>query len=350
MAVGQGALFAGQSYLSVGRETTLGTGVTASAGLNFISASMKTVQEGKILEQIERSRTMSQRILMGKKVEGDVEYYFRPDDNASTFILQNAMGGTITSATATSETAGGLAFTHTFNLGAMDQGGYTSLTLGMRKGPSSGGKVFQYNGCRVNEITFAAEIDDALKTTASIIGIDSTVGSTDLESTLTISAADVLNFSSGRLSVETSFASLTTTSFWHVQSFELKVMNNLKADNEARRIGSDVLAVLPVGVQAFELKLGIRFDTTTAFDAMRAATKLSFEGEFTGPTLTGSSIKSGIKFQLPEIYVNNAGDPEIGGPDEILQSEVTFHVLRDDSSVSGYALRALVTNLKANYT
>lgn len=349
MAVGQGALFAGQSYLSVGRETTLGTGVTASAGLDFISANITTVQEGKVLEQVERKRQYSKRILMGKKIEGEIEYYFRPDDNASTFILQNAMGGTITSATATSETAGGLAFTHTFELGAMDQS-YTSLTIGMRKGPSSGGKVFQYNGCRVNEITFAAELDDALKTTASIVGIDSTVGSTDLESTLTISSADVLSFVNGRLSVETSFSSLTSTSFWHVQSFELKIMNNLKTDNESRRIGSDVLTVLPIGVQTFELKLGIRFDTTTAYDAMLAATKLSGEFEFQGPTLTGSAIKSGIKFQLPEIYVNNAGDPEIGGPDEVLQSEVTFHVLRDDSSASGYALRALVTNLKSSYT
>lgn len=349
MAVGQGSLFAGQSYLSFGRETTLGTGVTASAGLDFLSASLATVQEGKILEQVERSRNYSKRILMGKKVEGDIEYYFRPDDNASTFILQNALGGTITSATATAETSGGLAFTHTFNLGAMDQS-YTSLTIGMRKGPSSGGKVFQYSGCRVNEITFTAELDDALKTSASIIGMDSTVGSTDLESTLTISAADVMSFVNGRLSVETSFASLTATSFWHVQSFELKVMNNLKADNESRRIGSDTLNVLPVGVQGFELKLGIRFDTTTAYAAMLAATKLSGEFEFQGPTLTGSAIRSGIKFQLPEIYVNTAGDPEIGGPDEVLQSEVTFHVLRDDSSASGYALRALVTNLKASYT
>src|SRR5689334_15883903 len=191
MAVGQGAVGAWGSYLGIGRETTLGTGVTASAGLDFISASLVSTQEGKILEQVERSRQYSKRILMGKKIEGEIEYYFRPDDAASTFILQNAMGGTITSATATGETVGGAAMTHTFVLGQMESG-YSSLTIGMRKGPSSGGKVFQYNGCRVNELTFKAELDEALKCNASVIGIDATVGSTDFESFITVSAADVL--------------------------------------------------------------------------------------------------------------------------------------------------------------
>ena len=349
MAVGDSALFAGMSYIAVGRETTLGTAVTASSALICNSFGLTTNQEGKILEEITRSRNYQSRIQQGKKVGGPTEYYFRPDDNASTFILQNAMGGTITSATGTSETAGGLAFTHTFNLGHMGSG-YSSLTVNCRRGPSTGGKVFQYNGVRVNELTFTAEIDDALKTSVDFIGIDSTVGATDVESLLTITSADVLNFTRGRFSIENSFNSLTSTSFWHVQSMELKIMNNLKSDNESRRIGSDILSVLPVGVQTFELKCNIRFDTTTAFDSMIAATKLSCELEFTGPTLTGSALRSGIKFQFPEVYVNTASEPEIGGPDEVLTSEVTFHVLRDDTTSTGYAMRALVTNLKANYT
>lgn len=350
MAVGDSALHAGQSYLAIGRETVLGTAVTATSALEFLSSSIVTTQEGKILEQVERSRQYSKRILMGKTCGGDLEFYFRPDDNGSTYLLQNVLGGAITSATATGETAGGLAFTHTFALGLMTSS-YTSLTINERKGPSTGGKVFEYKGCRVNEMTFSAELDDALKCTANIVAMDSTVGATDVESFLTVSTAEVLNFSGGRFSVESTFAALTSTSYWHVQNIELKIANSLKTDSEARRIGSDVLSVLPIGMQTFELKCSIRFDTTTAYAAMLAATKLSAEFEFQTPSsLTTSAVKGGVKFQFPEVYVNTAGDPEIGGPDEILQSEVTFHVLRDDTSATGYAMRALVTNLKASYT
>ena len=75
------------------------------------------------------------------------------------------------------------------------------------------------------------------------------------------------------LSVETSSAALTTTSFWHVQSMSFSISNNLNADTSSRRIGSDTLQVLPAGLAQFELKATIRFDTTTAYDAMMNGTR-----------------------------------------------------------------------------
>src|SRR5688572_5295723 len=112
MAVGQGALIGGDSYLAIGRESTFGTGVTATAGLDFISCSLKANKENKIIEQIERSRTFSKRISLSKSIGGDVDYYYAPRVLACNYLLQNAFGGTVTSATATGETAGGGAFTH----------------------------------------------------------------------------------------------------------------------------------------------------------------------------------------------------------------------------------------------
>jgi hypothetical protein len=93
----------------------------------------------------------------------------------------------------------------------------------------------------------------------------------------------------------------------------------------------------------------VRFDTTTAYAAMVAASQLAVELEFQGTTLTTSAIKRGLKVQFPVVYINNAGDPEIGGPDEVLTSEIEFHVLRDGSSATGYACRALLTNNIASY-
>lgn len=346
MAVGDSSLFAGSSYLAIGRETTTGTYNTCTAGLDFLSAGLKTSQDSKILETIQRSRTYSKRIQLSKMVEGSIESYIAPENDAFAYIMQNAFGGTVTSATATGETAGGLGFTHTFATGSMDQSA-PSLCINMRKGPSAG-QVFEYSGVRVNEFGIDAEIDDAVKFSAALVAMDSTATTNDVESALTYTALECLNFINGRISVENSFASLTSTSFWHVQSVSFSMNNSLKTGPEARRIGSATLDVLPPGIQSYTLSMDVRFDTTTAFDAMINATELAAELEFLGSTMTTSVIKRGLKLQFQKIMVKDAGDPEIGGPDEILTSTVEFDVLRDESA-TGYAVQALLTNPTSSY-
>jgi len=348
MAVGQGALTSFNSYLAVGRETTLNTYTTCTSALDFISASFKATKEVKILEQIETKRSYSKQIALGKTIEGEMEFYPYSEAASFVYLLQNALGGTVTSATTTSETTGSASFEHIISIGNMDQS-YTSLCFNHRKGDSSGGMVFQYSGVRVNEFMFSAEIDEALKCTAQVIAMDVTKTSNDVSSALSVAQNQPLSFVNGRISVESNFSSLTSTSFWHVQSVEFGIANNLKSDSASRRIGSDILGVLPVGIANFTFNATIRFDTTTAFDAMMANTQLAAELEFTGTTLTGSKFTRSVKFQFPKIFVSDAGDPEISGPDEILTSQVTFAVLRDDSSAGGYPMRAVVRNLTSSY-
>lgn len=348
MAVGQGSLHSTYSYVGIGRETTLGTYVTSTAGIDFISASIVTAQEGLILEEVTSRRVPSNRITLSKNISGSIEYYYTPVKSSNNYILQQAFGGAITSATSTGETVGGGAFDHTIELGNMDNT-YTSLSMNIRKGDSTNGKVFEYMGMRVNELVISAEIDDALKMNATFVGFDSTNTTNDVQSALSQTTYQPLTFVNGRISVENSFASLTSTSFWHVQSFEMTVSNSLKSDTGSRRIGSNILDVLPAGMATIGLTLNIRFDTTTAWDAMQAGTQLSAQLEFAGATISGSAKQYGLLLNLPKIYVNEAGDPEIGGPDELLTSAVTFHVLHDDSSASGYAIQAVVTNEVANY-
>ena len=353
MAIGQGGLISGLSYLAIGRETTLGTYTTCASGMDFLSSSLKTVKENKILEQIQRSRTYSARISLSKVVEGEVEFYYQPRLDSSNFILQNFFGGTITSATATGETVGAganSAITHSFNIGNMDQS-YPSLCLNARKGPSGTGKIWQYSGVRVDELMLTAELNEPLMAKAAFVAIDSTQVSNDVQTTTAafLPTASVLSFVDGRFSVEGTFGSLTSSSFWHVQSAEWGWSNSLKKDDDSRRIGSDLLGVLPPGMAQFTLNCKIRFDTTTAYDAMMNSTQLACQLEFLGPTLPGSSIRQGIKFNFPKVFISEAGDPEIGGPDELIVSDVMFHVLQDDSSVGGYAVQALVTNQKTTY-
>jgi hypothetical protein len=347
MAVGAGVLMGDLSYIGIGRESTYGIYATGTAGINFLSASLKVTQETKILEEIQTSRTNSNAIKLGRTIEGEIETYFSPMIASCNYLLQNAFGGgPVTSATATGETTGGGGFTHTINIANFDLT-YSSLSINCRKGDSTTGKIFEYSGLRVNEMTLKAEIDEALIANFALIGKDVTNSSNDVSSSLSTGTQLPLSFVNGRFSIETS-NSFTTTSYWNVQSMEFKISNNLISDTAARRIGSDVLQVLPAGLATFELKATIRFDTTTAIDAMKAGTRLFGEFEFLGNTMTGSAKQEGIKLTMPYLLVMDAGDPEIGGPNEPLTSEVSFAVLRDPTT-SGYAVRAAVTNLTASY-
>ena len=344
--VGSGSLISLDSYVAVGRETALGTAVTTTTQLCFLSNSFKTTKESKILEELCGSRTYGNRISLGKKIEGSLESYYYPTEDGLNYIMQNAFGGSVTSATVTAAAS----YTHTFAVGNLSAQTYKSLTFNVRKGDATNGKVFVYQGCRVSELGFNAELDEALKISASLIGMDSTTTGTDVSSVFTITAQkSPLSFVAGRLSVESSVGSLTTSSFWHVQSINFKLSNSLKSDNESRRIGSDVLQVLPVGIASFELTSNMRFDTLTAYDAMLNGTKFSAEFEFLGDTLAGSSVRQGIKLVFPKVYIKDAGDPEIGGPDEVLTSEVSFDILRDNSSSTGYAVQAILTNGTTSY-
>ena len=351
MAIGQYANLGGLSYVAVGRETTSGTYNTCTASIDCLSASLVTQLDNKIIEQIEGSRTYSKRIALMKKVSGSLDFYYSPTELAHNYILQNAIGGSVTSATATGETAGAAgnsAITHTFSIGNMAES-FSSLCINVRKGDGTNGQVFQYSGMKVNQIGFSANVDDALKVSAGFVGLDSTQNTNDVASILTASAYELLTFVDGRVSVETTFASLTSSSFWHVQSVEFGWSNNLKADADGGRIGSQVLTLLQAGMMNFNLKCKMRYDTTTAYDAMINATQLSVQLHFQGSTLAGSVIRRSVQFNFPKLHVNNSGDPTIGGPDQILTSDIDFHVLQDDSSSGGYAMRMLITNQTAAF-
>ncbi|CAB4170068.1 hypothetical protein UFOVP903_51 [uncultured Caudovirales phage] len=350
MSVGENVLVGNLSYLAIGREVTYGTYVTATAGIAFMSASMKTTKETKILEEIQTSRTNSHSIQLGKTVEGEIEAVMSGRALGLQYLLQNAFGGgPVTSATATGDTTGSVSFTHQVDIANFNTT-YSSLSMNVRKGPATTGKIFEYCGVRVNEMGLKAEIDEPLMATFSVIAKDSTLSANDVSSLLdTLTASQVpLSFVDGRFSVETAPDSLTTTSFWHVQSFEFKISNNLNSDSASRRIGSDVIGVLPAGLAQFSLSAAIRFDTTTAFDAMIAGTRLAAEFEFLGATLPGSSLRERLKITMPYVVISDAGDPEISSAQDPLTSQVTFAVLRDPTT-SGYAVRATVLNNTASY-
>lgn len=348
MAVGDNALVGNLSYVALGREITFGTYTTCTAGLNVLSASLKTMKETKVIEEIQTSRTNSNFIQLGKTIEASLEANFSPRNAACNYLLHNAFGGgAITSATATGDTIGSGTFQHTVDINNFLTT-YSSLCINARKGQATTGKVFQYDGLRVNDFTLNAELDEPLKMSVTLVGRDSTVTTNDVSSALNTNSQVPLSFINGRFSVETSTAGLTSTSYWSVQNFSFKIGNNISSDANSRRIGSDLVQVLPAGMANFELKAALRFDTTTAHDAMLNGTRMAAELYFAGPTMTGSTLRESIKLTFPYVIVSDSGDPDIGGPNEVLTSEVNFAVLRDPTT-SGYAVKAVVINDTSSY-
>lgn len=351
MAVGQNSNVGFNSYLLVGREATFKTYNTCTAALEFMSASFVTKKEIKQIEAVRKSRTFADKIGLGKVVEGEIEFAIGADDNASQYILQNAMGGgTISSATAAGDTVGGGLFEHVYSISGFDST-YSSLCFNHRKGDATNGKTFEYSGARVNELTLKAEIDEPLVASAKVICVDSTSGGADLSANVTNNNGQVpLVFTNMRFSVESTFAALTTSSYWHVQSIEVGMNNNLKADADSRRIGSDLLQILPPGTMALSMSVSMRFDTLTAYAAMMAETQLAAQVEFLQVgNHAGSNLAQGIRVDFPRIYISDAGDPEIGGPDEVIKSDVSFLILQDDSSATGYACKVTARNATSTY-
>lgn len=339
MAVGENALVGGLGYLAIGRETAFGTFTTCTGGCDFLSFKMETTKERKILEQVTRGRFQSKSISLGKNTEGEAEFYFNPGNQNMLYVLGNAFGGSVTTAVVSAATS----FTHTFEVGAMNNT-HTSLCFNARYGDSASAKIFQYNGVRVKELSFKAEMDDALKMSAGFVALDATSTGTDVASAITITATNPLSFVSGRFSVDGSLSSLTSSTFWHVQTMEYKHTNNLKSDTDCRRIGSDTLQTIAVGQAAGELTCEMRFDTTTAYAALVAGTQFAAEFEFQGETITGAAAINQLMVEFPKVFIKSAPQPEISGPDEVLKTTVVFDVMRDDSSAAGYAVKAVVQN------
>jgi hypothetical protein len=352
--IGQNANMGFSSYLVVGRELTFGTYNTCTAGLDFLNAKFSTKKDSKIIEAVRNSRTFIDRIGLGKMVEGSLEFYMASDSDASQYLLQNAFGGgvsggTIVSATTSGDTTGAGVFDHVYSIAGFDAT-YSSLCFNMRKGDATNGKIYEYSGARVSELGLKAAVDDALMCSASIVMTDSTVTTNSTPAgSLTPIGQTPLSFVNMRFAVENSFASLTASAFWHVQSIDFSIKNNLKADADSRRIGSDLLQVLPPGPVNFALSVAMRFDTLTAYNAMLSETQLSAQMVFQGSTIAGSKFPQLVQIDLPRVYIQDAGDPEIGGPDALLKATVSFHVLQDDSSTGGYACKATVRNKTTAY-
>lgn len=327
MGQGSGSQQGFYSYLGVAKEAAFGTRVTATAFFEFTSEGFQRSDKETVIESMVGHRDFVRRVLGNTEASGSLEAPLNTASDAIMLMIGNAIGGSITSATATVANA----FSHTFIPGDMVDGEVPSLSFVKRLG-SGNTLQFSYIGARTNSLSIKGEQGEPVMISGEFICKD---GSATADS-LTSAIPDVnpITFVGANYYVAATTTSLfTTTSLEPIQSFELTLGNNLVSDTPARSLGSRTLDVLPPGRRDVKLKVSQRFDTTTAVLASRANTPYAI-----GILLdSGQTITSGagsptykVEITLPRAYVNTT-EPAVGDMG-ILSQEIEYSCIRATST------------------
>lgn len=156
------------SKVQVGVETAYGTPVAATAQVKIFNEGFKYVPSKKEEGLLTGGKTTGLVYTMGKKVEGSLSTLARPDDAGLFLALALGKEAAVT-------TQGTLGKKHTFTAaGASDK--LPSATFRVDKVV----KVFQYDGCKVDTLSFNAAAEDYLK-----LDIGGIIGQDEADGTLT---------------------------------------------------------------------------------------------------------------------------------------------------------------------
>lgn len=342
MSVGDSSQQGVNSYLAFIRETTWGTNPntagTGATAMEFLACSFKTSFDHEKLDTL-GFRGMTKRVMKNKVVQGNVESYLNPEE--TPLLIAAAMGAGINNA---SISAG---WSHSMTVGnivnaSISGAAFAGLTLVERKGDI----VYNYVGGRINSLKITANVNEVAKVSADFIFKDATIGATDIGSTLTYTAALPFTFVNGVYRYQTTEATAdTTTAEEPITGFELNINNNLVSDDSARKLGSNLLAVLPATRREVMLKVTQRFDTTTTYNRMVQGTQGAVTLVFTGATITTASTEPYyMEIRLPKVFHAAGNDPEVGGSGEIIMADIEFDCLMDSAGSAGREIGMTVKN------
>lgn len=328
------------SYVAFFKEVAWSTypvsAATGATAMEFLSCSFKAEIEKKKLDTIGK-RGFTKQVPLSKSVAGTLEGYLHPHE--SVLPIAVALGGGIVSSAATTGV-----YVHSVSAAQNTFTSPSSLSFNMKKGETP----FAFVGGKVDKLTITAEIDEAVKVSYDMIFKDNTTTVTDIQTSLSISTVLPFTFVQGVFRyANTEANAATTTSEEPIQGFELSVMNNLVGEGDARQLGTNLLGVLPATRREIEFKASQRFDTLTTYNRFLQNTVGSIELKFTGETITTGSAYL-MTIRLPKVFSKNA-DPEIGGADEIIKTEIEYDVVYDTTSSAGRDIGITFQNDVASY-
>jgi len=340
MAVGNEVPFMGyESAMGVAEEGTFGTFKTSTSFIEFNSESFKMTREEIKRESINTTRDYRKRLIGNESVAGSFEADLNVANDALVYVIKQAMGGTVSSATITTGS-----YTHTLAPGNMEANAATTtaytkgLSFAVRRGSTH---VWNYSGMRVNTLTIKGEVNSPVIMTAELVGKTATLGSV----IPTVSLSDILpiNFTGVQIQTGATIGGVTTEYF---TGFEFTLSNNV--DGDQRALGSRTIVQAPPQKRDVKLKLTQRFDTSTAYSRFieNTATAISIycNSEQTCGTVGGSTTYS-MKIDLPTCYFNS-NQPEVGGPG-VITHELDVSAMYNASI--GSSLQVQIINATASY-
>lgn len=341
MAVGDQANPAVYSYVALSKEATFGTYASASTAIEAISCSFKTDVKHQKLDGMFVQRGFNRRVALEKEVKGTLEQYCHPQE--SVLLMACAFAGQVSSTSQTNSTL------HSISAGNFANS-IASLSFNVRKGDSTHGLTWRYQGGRINSMKMTAEVGQPVKMSYDFIFQDSTQVSDDISAILSISSVQPFTFVNGAFKYGGSEGALNAEPITH---FELTVNNGLKADKEARALGTNTIMVLPATKRDIQLKTTQRFDTTTIWNRFIQATEGSIELAFSGAAIVAGTTVSEYFFKmqirLPRV-VQSSGDVELKSSGDILQAELDWDVLVDNpNTTTGRDIGLTIQNSTASY-
>lgn len=167
MAVGTGL----QTYITIGEESTYGTGVTPTASILHNSESVQPT-EGMLLSAslFRRGIHSGSRAQGPISVGGSITFNPRYNWRAFSMLLKHAIGSVATSRP--DITANPSVYNHTFTPADLLP---TGLTIEIAKGSGSTGTgAHRFSGCKVTRLTISGAADDVCSCTVDFIGKDQT--------------------------------------------------------------------------------------------------------------------------------------------------------------------------------
>lgn len=334
--IGSGSEQGYDSVVGIAEEATFGSHKTATAFVCFLSESLQESSEEQMVECMNGTRDFTRRLLGNVNVSGSIESPLNPGEDAVVMLIANALGGTVTSAVLEAGAIG-----HTIDAGRITDGNVPSLSITKRIG---GTVKYQYDGCRVNQLTISAEQGAFAQIAAEIIGQQSTACS----DSITTAYVDLnpVNFTGCKVYIAaTTSALFSGTSENVVQNVEVTINNNLASDAISRRLGTRVLDVLPAGRREVRVKIAQRFDTTTAMAAARLNVPYAIGIDFDSEQSVTANYSYKLRLTMPRCYYNmpDPSTSEMG----IIPQEIDFSVVR--STTTSYSIQGYVVNATASY-
>ena len=286
MAEGQGYA----AYAGIGVQSTLGTNVTRTRFIDFISEGVELQEQQRPWNNAGES---GQRINteLGRHSEGPIEVFGNFEGLESFFKAAFGLNSVTTANPA------GSAFTHTYAL--KDSVKSPGLSLEINRDVTA----FLYEGCQIEEVDFMQDSADYLKVRFQFRGRDETQ-----VSATSPTFATALKVHHSQLTCKV--ATVATV----LNSFRVNLKNGLTGFRA--QLGDKVTReIIRGGKRTVSGEVNLQFEDQTRYNEFKALTNVALEFKYVGAVITGAETYQ-FKLNLPQ--VNWTGrTPSVGGPGPI---------------------------------